>query len=182
MGTTAISPPRLTPKQSNGRVVNRVAELLRKKLTVPQIYLMPRVPSLDGIGVVAVDHAGSGDFHGVEVKFGQYHQHADQLEQLMARLKLMPLHFKYVALPDSTAALASVQKAFNGRRSFDPHGIGRVGLIVYSATLLEGDVSQTNEEPALLSIRPERFLLRGEKLDSMEKFVVKTKPDMSVRI
>jgi hypothetical protein len=182
MGTTATSPQRLTHKQSNGRIVNKVAELLRKKLTVPQIYMRPRVPSLDGIGVVAVDHAGSGDFHGVEVRFGESSVNVDDLEQLIARLKSMPLHFKYVALPDSVASLELVQKMFSSRRVFDPQGIGRIGLISYSAALLEGDLSHLDEEPALLLTKPERFLLRGGKLETMEQFIVKTKPDISVRI
>ncbi len=105
-----------------------------------------------------------------------------ELEHLMARLKLMPLHFKYVALPDSVAALAWVQKAFSSSRAFDPQGIGRLGLIGYSTNLLEGDLSQRDEEPASLLVRPERFLLRGEKLETMEQFLVRTKPDISVRI
>ena len=182
MGSIAASPQRLTPKQSGGRIVNKVAELLRNKLTVPQIYLRPRLQSLDGIGVVAVDHAGSGDFHGVEVKFGESDPRSDDLYQLIARLKLMPLHFKYVALPNTVARLESVQKAFLSRRAFDPQGIGRVGLICYSTALLEGDLSHLDEEPAALLIKPERFLLRGDKLETMERFLVKNKPDISVRI
>lgn len=186
MGSTATSIRRLTPKQSQGRVANAVADLLRKKLTVPQIYLRPRLPALVEIDVVAVDHAGSGDFHGVEIKsFQTGHKPseiASSLSSWIAQLKTLPLHFKYLALPQSVAGLDSVQTAFSGGRAFDPHGIGRVGLIAYPAELLEPDGTPIHDGAASILIKPERFLLRGEKLETMERFVAKAKPDISVRI
>ena len=53
--------------------------------------------------------------------------------------------------------------------------------ISFDERLLE---KNTESEPSLLSllVRPERFLLRGEKLDELELFLVRAKPDMQVRV
>ncbi len=182
MGTAAVSTRRLSLRQSSGRIANTVADLLRKKLTVPEIYLRPRVPGVTGVDVLAVDHAGSGDIHGVEILFGQQAPKASELASLFARLKAMPLHFKYFAVPASIVDRPTVYESFAGARGFDTHGLGRVGLIAYTSSLIEGDVPPLSEGTATLLIRPERFLLRGEKLEKMERFIAKAKPDMFVRV
>ena len=182
MGTTAVTTRRLSLRQSNGRIANTVATLLRKKLTVPEIYLRPRVPGVTGVDVMAVDHAGSGDIHGVEILFGQNAPKASELASLFARLKAMPLHFKYFAVPESIVDVPTVYEAFSGVRAFDAQGLGRIGLICYTASLIEGDVPALSDGTATLLIKPERFLLRGEKLETMERFIAKAKPDIAVRI
>jgi len=181
MGTAAISTRRLSLRQSNGRIANTVAELLRKKLTVPEIYLRPRVSGVTGVDVLAVDHAGSGDIHGVEILFGDKAPKISELAALIARLKALPLHFKYFAVPESTAQMPAIRSAFSGERAFDSQGLGRIGLIAYTASLTEGEVPLADGAATLL-IRPERFLLRGDKLEMMERFIAKAKPDISVRI
>jgi hypothetical protein len=182
MGTAAVSTRRLSLRQSNGRIANTVADLLRKKLTVPEIYLRPRMPGSAGVDVLAVDHAGSGDIHGVEILFGQNAPRASELASLFTRLKAMPLHFKYLAVPGSIVDIPTVYEAFSGVRAFDAEGIGRIGLICYTRSLMEGDVPPLSDGGATLMIRPERFLLRGEKLEAMERFIAKAKPDIAVRI
>ena len=57
----------LTPRQREGRAINAVAELLRRKLSVPNIYLDPP-PALILADVLAVDRGGAGDLHAVEIK------------------------------------------------------------------------------------------------------------------
>ena len=182
MGTAAVSTRRLSLRQSNGRIANTVADLLRKKLTVPEIYLRPRLPGVTGVDVLAVDHAGSGDIHGVEILFGQNAPKASELASLFARLKAMPLHFKYFAVPGSIVDIPTVYEAFSGARAFDTQGIGRIGLICYTTGLMEGAVPPLSDGAPTLLIKPERFLLRGEKLETMERFIAKAKPDISVRI
>jgi len=54
----------LTLRQREGRAINAVAELLRRKLSVPNIYLEPP-PSLISADVLAVDRGGAGDLHAV---------------------------------------------------------------------------------------------------------------------
>ena len=58
---------KLTLRQREGRAKNAVAELLRRKLSVPNIYLEPPA-SLISADVLAVDHGGAGDLHAVEIK------------------------------------------------------------------------------------------------------------------
>ena len=60
----------LTLRQREGRAKNAVAELLRRKLSVPNIYLEPP-HSLISADVLAVDHGGAGDLHGVEIKLAR---------------------------------------------------------------------------------------------------------------
>jgi hypothetical protein len=182
MGTATTGTRRLSLRQSNGRIANTVADLLRKKLTVPEIYLRPRIPGSAGVDVLAVDHAGSGDIHGVEILFGQNAPKPSELASLFTRLKAMPLHFKYLAVPSSIVDTPTVYEAFSGVRAFDAEGIGRIGLICYTPNLMEGDVPPLSDGSATLLIRPERFLLRGEKLEAMERFIAKAKPDIAVRI
>jgi hypothetical protein len=58
---------KLTSRQREGRAINAVAELLRRKLSVPNIYLEPST-SLITADVLAVDRGGAGDLHAVEIK------------------------------------------------------------------------------------------------------------------
>jgi hypothetical protein len=60
----------LGPRQRHGRAINSVADFLRKspKLSVPNIYINPHMPLLTEIDILAVDRAGSGDLHAIEVK------------------------------------------------------------------------------------------------------------------
>ena len=58
---------RLTSRQREGRAINAVAELLRRTLSVPNIYLEPPA-SLISADILAVDRGGAGDLHAVEIK------------------------------------------------------------------------------------------------------------------
>lgn len=181
MGSVASSTKRLSVRQSNGRISNSVADFLRQKLTVPEVYLKPRMPGVDGVDVLAVDHAGSGDVHGVEILYGQDVFTRRDISSVITRVRELPLHFKYVALPGSLPDEASIVEPFVGARGFDASGIGRIGLIFYSPSLFD-EASATDANAVTLIVKPERFLLRGERLASVERFLSKAKPDMSVRI
>jgi hypothetical protein len=167
-----------------------VADLLRRKLTVPEIYLKPRVPGVTGVDVLAVDHAGSGDIHGVEILFDPHPAKSVEVGTWIVRAKELPFHFKYIAVPAGALADPASFQYFAGSRAVDINGIGRLGLIEFSDDLLyelrtddsEVDESRAAVNSAILRIKPERFLLRGENLAKMEKFLQKNKPDISVRI
>jgi len=163
-------------------VANAVAELLRKKLTVPNIYMKPRIPGLNGVDVVAVNHAGSGDVHGVEIAyFAKVPSFAD-LTMLIAKLKALPLHFKYLAVADPIAKSGVLADTFAGSKGFSPDGIGRLGLIRYSSQLQDDPFPPADATAAEIVVPPERFLLRGEKLARLENFISRAQPDMKVRI
>jgi hypothetical protein len=71
--TTAVKGERrkLTLRQQKGRAVNAVAEVLQKKLLVPNIYLEPHSQPL-AVDVLAVDRAGdqAGSRHPKETSPG----------------------------------------------------------------------------------------------------------------
>ena len=182
MGTATTVIRRLTPRQGGGRVVNAIAQMLRERLTVPEIYLRPRSPALAGIEVLAVDHAGSGDVHGVQVASILEKPSAAEILSTFAKIKSLPLHYKYLAIPDSSFEMPTISGGFRGSLGFDSNGIGRVGLVTYPPDFFDDDPSVFLTATASLRIKPERFLLRGEKLAAVERFLAKRQPDMRIRI
>ena len=171
----------LTLRQKEGRAVNAVAELLRKRLSVPNIYLEPRSPAVD---VLAVDRAGSGDLHGVEIRLGhdlgrgavRASVFNGRIEEMCRQLMSLPAHYKYLAVPRG----AWDYLVFEGLKPvvYSPDGIGRVGIIAIT--------DQGEELPsAEIVIVPERFRVDATKLSRIEKNLInnkKVRPDIEVRI
>ena len=188
----------LTLRQREGRAINAVAELLRRKLSVPNIYLDPP-SSLIAADVLAVDHGGAGDLHAVEIKLvpelgaskGQRRKPSnpkelnelkkvwdtkfgESLQGIHRQLMSMPAHFRYLAIPEE-----SYDRVF-GRLGhlglFPGDGIGRLGVITISD---KGEESPT----AVIAVVPERFRLDPAKLKTIEtKLLAKSRPDIEVRI
>jgi hypothetical protein len=189
---------KLTTRQREGRAINAVAELLRRKLSVPNIYLEPPA-SLISADVLAVDRGGAGDLHAVEIKLesglnpleGQRRKpsspkdlkeiheswspsYSERLKSIHRQLMSMPTHYRYLAIP-----IESFDLAFNelGRLGLFPEdGIGRLGIILISE---KGQESPTAE----MSVVPERFRVDPAKLKAIEtKLLAKSRPDIEVRI
>ncbi len=173
---------RLGNRRVHGRAVNAVAELLRQRLVVPEIYLGPKIAGVKSPDVLGVDQAGSGDLHAIEVKaMGEFQSRA-QLRLLLAELKGLPFHYKYLALPSYASDLTDPQLRFaEYPELFDEDGIGRVGIISFDRRILEAS-AVLDKRSVLLTIPPERFRVRGEKLAAVERFLAKAHPDMSVRV
>ena len=117
--TQRVSPPgtrtrilSLSEKQREGRAVNAVAEMMMRNLLVPKIFLEPKGPKIfvkpklvntntTFADLLAIDRAGSGDVHAVEIFFSQFkdpHVTKDFLEKLLPRaiqrvLEFRPVHF-----------------------------------------------------------------------------------------
>jgi hypothetical protein len=187
----------LTARQREGRAVNAVAELLRKSLTVANIYLEPRSRDLSA-DVLAVDRAGSGDLHGVEIKLeGDFagprfknptspeslnqnkerwlQQFRRRVEETRKHVMSLPAHFRYLAIPDSARDLVLGEL---GPSLYSPDGIGRIGIIAISD---QGD----GVPKAEIVIAPERFRVDAAKLSRIEKNLInnkKVRPDIEVRI
>jgi hypothetical protein len=172
---------RLSLRRSHGRVINAVAELLRDRLEVPEIYIKPRIPGASGIDVLAADRAGSGDLHGVEVKVLMIFPTRTQIKELTTPLKAQPFHFKYLALPGFSANLSDDSRFKDLPELFEDTGIGRFGIISFDHRLLNPD-SIVGPHSAALTLPPERFVVRGEKLAGIERFLSRATPDMRVRI
>src|ERR1700679_2106144 len=173
---------RLSSRRIHGRAVNAVAELLCRHLSVPEIYLEPRILGIASTDVLAVDRAGSGDLHAVEVKAITEFLSRSQLKSLLTQVKSIPFHFKYLALPSYASNLSDPHLRFaEYPELFDESGLGRVGIISFDPKILQAS-TVIDESSVVLTVRPERFRVRSEKLAAIERFLVKAKPDISVRL
>jgi|GEM_PF-1786730 hypothetical protein len=193
----------LTLRQREGRAINAVAELLRRKLSVPNIYLEPP-QSLISADVLAVDHGGAGDLHAVEIKLdddlklaGNRKQivpdpetvdsardrfvavHRDKLRREKIRasyqqLMAMPAHYRYLVI--SVEAFDAVFEELGHLGLFLEDGIGRLGVITIKD---RGEESPTAE----IAVAPERFRVDPAKLKAVEtRLLAKSRPDIEVRI
>jgi hypothetical protein len=189
----------LTLRQREGRAINAVAELLRRKLSVPNIYLEPPA-SLISADVLAVDRGGAGDLHAVEIKLEHdlnpaegeqwdpsnpkelneqyaawYPKYVEKLKGIHRQVMSMPAHYRYLAIPAESFILAFGELVHFGLFSED--GIGRLGVITIKD---RGEESPTAE---MVDVPPERFRVDPAKLKAIEtKLLAKSRPDIEVRI
>jgi len=183
-------PQELTRRQQKGRALNAVAEMLRQRLSVPNIYLEPRSPSI-AADILAVDRAGSGDLYAVEIKLENdfevksasrnlaSHLSAKlllrkrRLQEIHEQIMSLSAHFRYLAIEREVSDRVIGEL---GPLLYSPDGIGRIGIIV---------ITDRGENPptAELSIAPERFRVDPVKLRNIEKKLLeKVRPDIEVRI
>jgi hypothetical protein len=183
-------------RQRKGRAINAVAELLRRELSVPNIYLEPP-SSLISADVLAVDRGGAGDLHAVEIKLEDdldssecqrwetsNPKEPDQLEwietfgekihRIHQQLMSMPAHYRYLAIPSKSFSMVFGELGRFGLFSED--GIGRLGILLIA--------EREGESPrAEMSVVPERFRLDPAKLKTIEtKLLARSRPDIEVRI
>jgi hypothetical protein len=189
---------KLTSRQREGRAINAVAELLRRKLSVPNIYLEPST-SLITADVLAVDRGGAGDLHAVEIKLESglnpiegrqgnssspkdlneihatwYQKYCAKLQDIHRQVMSMPAHYRYLAIPIESFDLAIGELTHFGL--FPEDGIGRLGVITIR--------DKGEESPAAeIAVAPERFRVDPTKLKSIEtRLLAKNRPDIEVRI
>jgi len=155
----------LSGSQREGRLKNAVSEFLQQRLIVPKIFLEAAWPSYRHVDVLAIDRAGAGDVHAVEVKAS-----FDSLNDAVLDIMNIPAHFKYVASFENTAP-----QRINETPLYAPNGIGRVGVIsVYERP---EDLSLS----ARLLIAPERFRLERTIWKDVDSFLASSTPDMEIR-
>jgi len=187
--TVKGDPRRLTLRQQKGRAVNAITEILQNKLLVPNIYLQPRSPLL-AADVLAVDRAGAGDLHAVDIELAvgegfsrpadlnkmnrAWMQHIRKaMKDIRDRVMSLPAHYRYLALPHDSLSLLVGEIATH---LYSSDGIGRIGIIAITD---RGDEPPTAE----ISIAPERFRVDAAKLRNIEKKLLeKLRPDIEVRI
>jgi hypothetical protein len=188
----------LTLRQREGRAINAVAELLRRTLSVPNIYLDPP-RSLIAADVLAVDHGGAGDLHAVEIKLERdlspsesqrlkpsnpkelnalketwNAKFSEKLQGIHRQLMSMPAHFRYLAIPAESYDRAFGELGHLGL--FPDDGIGCLGIVTIKEN---GGKSPTAE----IVVAPERFRVDPAKLKAIEtKLLAKSRPDIEVRI
>lgn len=168
--TASITASTLSLRREHGRAVNAVAAFLRDRLHVPNVYIEAKLHS--SIDVLAVDRAGSGDIHIAEIKLPRElrDSRADWLRMLKP-LNEAPAHFRYLVLPDTQQARSLGENNI----LFAPNGIGRIGILLLSQ---EGNAAPRVE----LLVEPERFRLDSATAEKVERYLLRSKPDMFVRI
>jgi hypothetical protein len=188
----------LTLRQREGRAINAVAELLRRKLSVPNIYLEPP-SSLIHADILAVDHGGAGDLHAVEIKLARdlnpfdgqrqkqstpeeinklyaatHAKFCQKLKGIHRQVMSMSAHYRYLAIPAENFCPTFSELGHLGL--FPEDGIGRLGVITITD---KGEESPTAE----IAVPPERFRVDPAKLKAIEtRLLAKSRPDIEVRI
>ncbi len=159
----------LSLKKRHGRAVNAVANFLRTRLRVPNVYIDPSNAALSKVDVLAADAAGSGDIHAVQVKLLQAPLTQAAAKNIIDQIKKVPAHYRYLALNENLTSIAV------GAQLFSSDGIGRVGLLFVSES---GNVLPSVK----IAVEPERFRLPSDELAQIERYLGRAKPDMFVRV
>ena len=155
----------LTEAQLEARGKNAVAALLARRLIVPKIFFDAHWPTRTSrIGVLAVDRAGAGDIHVVEVKVG-VRGAAEAVVQLMH----LPAHYKYVAVVDPG------NYRLQERALYSEDGLGRIGVILFQE-------KEHDELQARIEIAPERFRVGPSIIKQIDRFTAKEHADIEIRV
>lgn len=155
----------LTESQREARGKNAVGALLARRLIVPKIFFDAHWPKRTSqIDVLAVDRAGSGDIHVVEVKVG-----AKAAAEAVVRLMHLPAHYKYVAIIEPRSYRIPERTLYAG------NGLGRVGVIVF-------DEKEHDELQARIEIAPERFRVAADDIKRIDRFTEKEHADIEIRV
>ena len=160
-----------------GRAKNAVQEYLIRKLLVPKIYLDAEWGGRR-VDVLAVDRAGVGDVHAVEIRnylsqpFQGYSGIPD--EHTTTLLAEIPAHYKYVALVTDSPLYRELRPdAEVGLRVLAADGVGRVGMLVVDFSGPNVSVEQ--------KLNPERFRSSKEVIDLADQFVAGHTANWEVR-
>ena len=155
----------LTPAQAEARGKNAVAQLFARRLIVPKIFFDAAWPSAKSrVDVLAVDRAGAGDIHIVQVKIG-----INALQDSIDFLMQVPAHYRYIALLDTQ------NYRFDEKILYPVQGLGRIGVILF-------EQQEHDRLVARFEIVPERFRIGPEIIKQIDRFTAKQHADMEIRV
>jgi hypothetical protein len=155
----------LSQDQLEARGKNAVADLLARRLIVPKIFFDAAWPTRKRrIDVLAVDRAGAGDIHVVEVMVG-----INAAMQSLTPLMLLPAHYKYVAIVNPG------QFKLQEPILYSDDGLGRIGVILF-------EEEEHNQLVARIEIVPERFRVGAEVIQQIDRFTAKQHADIEIRV
>ncbi len=148
--------------QLHARGTNAVAALLERHMIVPKIFFDAPWPTRTSrVDVLAVDRAGSGDIHVVEVIVGKP-------GEMISRVMQLPAHFKYVALIANGNYLPTLKSLYA-----PDDGPGRIGVIQI--------VEVANELKAEFRYQPERFRVDPVVIKQIDRFTARHQADIELR-
>ncbi len=145
-------------QQLEFRARDAVSRCLIRSLAVPYVYFDARWPDKRGhqVDVLAIDRAGVGDVHVVEIKHAAQAAF-DAVESLMK----IPAQFRWIAFYRESTSSQAIAIAMNANILYPSNGMGRVGVI---EVLRSGE----HDLGANISIRAERFA--GSLKEKVQKF------------
>ena len=153
---------KLTPQQTHNRAVNAVVQVMQKHLIVPKIFVEAAWPNRSSrIDVLAVDRAGAGEIHVVEVL-------QDLSDERLESVFEIPAHYKYLGL------LFTRNYRPRPERLYSADGFGRIGLITFRETA-------TDDLQAVIELRPERFNLDSSIFKQVDRFTARNQPTWEIR-
>lgn len=153
------------------RSLEPVAKLLNRELQIPQIYFETLWPPIGESGhivdVLAVDRAGIGDVHTVEIK-----DDATQAFATIPSLMGIPAHYRWLAFYESTVTPEIRKRLISKLELYPASGAGRIGVISIDATTEDTLVAK-------IIVHPERF--HGLKYSKVEEYLRGLEPDLYVK-
>ncbi|MCX6844622.1 MAG: hypothetical protein NTX53_20355 [candidate division WOR-3 bacterium] len=168
--------PRRGPVREE-RCLEPVARCLMRTLLVPNVYFSRVWPPREGadvtcVDVVAIDRAGTGDVHVVEIKMSLADALADGVHVIMG----VPAHYRWVAYqgeglrPVGMSAMLSLQSE---KPLLPKKGMGRIGVIEV-VRMAGGDLG------ANIRLKAERF--QPGDIDALvQEFQRREKPDIEFK-
>lgn len=166
-----------------GRAKNALLKLFEQRLSVPKIYLDAEWEGTK-VDVLAIDRAGVGDVSVAFVIEATSSSSAEGMERnigIIEKLKLVPAHFKYLALVPvnaiglgTSSQIQALDRVLSDMpQTFAPDGVGRIGNILVD---LNGD------RPSIsVPISAERFRSNQHIYDLADMFASSHTADFEVR-
>jgi len=149
------------------RARDAVAECLIRRLTIPNIYFDVRWPrGAKEVDILAVDRAGSGDVHVIDVN-----HHLSAAVDSVPELLSVPSQFKWTAFYVDTLT-AEAEKTLKDRL-YAFKGMGRVGVITIART-------GADDLGANVSVKAERF--PGNFHREVTEFTASVEPDIQLDV
>jgi hypothetical protein len=144
-----------------------ITRLLSRELILPEIYFEANWPAerASRVGIMAIDRAGTGDLHLVEVK----PRVSDLFKVLPAFLEI-PAHYRWLAFDRSRQDPEDIAALMEEERLYPIKGMGRVGMVEIFKMQDGIDLG------ARVIVRPLRF--QAQLKDSIQAFRRSTSPDI----
>jgi hypothetical protein len=149
------------------RAKDAVADCLVRYLQVPQVYFEAQWPSTGNrVDILAIDRAGVGDVHVIEVAAGDYDPRT-----VVKKLMSIPAQFRWMAVfPKGGQKAGPAGKAPS--YLYPIEDMGRIGVI--EVVRMADDSLGAN-----IRFKAERF--RGNYSQEVDQFAKKHRPDIEFR-
>jgi hypothetical protein len=150
------------------RAKDAVADCLIRHLVLPNVYFDAAWPGAENhVDVLAIDRAGSGDVHVVEVKGGSFDP-----KKTLAQLMEIPAQFRWLAAVKNPRQSRWPISGQVPSYLYPSDQTGRIGII---------EVVRMSEDElgANIKFKAERF--RGNLSQEVERFMSSHRPDIEFR-